>query len=150
MPMNEILDTYAPDDARSQARLADLGNVLEKPLNYQPPGQGPVAFKSWVSSVLASFGPNPNVMGDRALKFIPPLALFNDASQWVDTLFFNRPMTIQQTPDSNPPLKAQYFTPPPLSAARMAAGLPNIQMQLGMLDIQAARLTDDASNYFGG
>ena len=113
------------------------------------PGQGPAAFKSR-PPVIPAPGPNPAVGNDRILKFIAPLALFNDASQWVDLLFYNRPMPVQMTPDSNPPLMAQYFTPPPIAVNGLAAGAANLQMQLGSLTIQAARLTDQASNYFGG
>lgn len=112
------------------------------------PGQGPAAFKSR-PPVLPNAGPNPNISGDRAMKLIPPLALFNNASQWVNKLFFNRPMTFMQAPDSNPPLRAQYFTPPPIQIANLAAGALNLQLQLGGLTNQAAQLSNDASNYFG-
>lgn len=113
------------------------------------PGEGPAAFKSRPPR-LPWAGPNPHTGSDRLMRFIPPLALFNDASQWVDRLFFNRPMPFMQAPNSNPPLQAQYFTPPPQNAGNLAAGTLNLQAQLGSLRIQTAMLTDQASNYFGG
>lgn len=82
--------------------------------------------------------------------FIPPLALFNDASQWVNRLMFNRPMTPWGGGDSDPPLKAQYFTPPPVNSSNLAGGTLNAQLQLGQLAIQGQQLTISASNFFGG
>lgn len=83
-------------------------------------------------------------------KFIPPLALFNDASQWVNILMFNRPMTPWGGGDSDPPLHAQYFTPPPIETNNLSAGTMNVQLQLGQIAIQSQQLTIQASNYFGG
>lgn len=83
-------------------------------------------------------------------SFIPPLALFNDASQWVNRLMFNRPGDIHNNGTSDPPLQAQYFTPPPIETNNLAAGTLNAQLQLGTLAIQAQQLTISASNYFGG
>ncbi len=82
-------------------------------------------------------------------KFIPPLALFNDAAQWVNRLMFHRPMTWFDADTSNPPLRAQYFSPPPINTHNLAAATLNLQMQLGRMAIQAQQLTVSASNYFG-
>ena len=82
-------------------------------------------------------------------KFIPPLALFNDAAQWVNRLMFNRPMTWFDADTSNPPLKAQYFSPPPVNTHNLAAATLNLQMQLGRMAIQTQQLSVSASNYFG-
>ncbi len=82
-------------------------------------------------------------------KFIPPLAMFNDASQWVNRLLFHKPMTWFDADTSNPPLKAQYYSPPPINTNNLAAGTLNLQMQLGRMAIQAQQLTISASNYFG-
>lgn len=83
-------------------------------------------------------------------KFIPPLALFNDASQWVNLLFFVQPMTWFGAATSFPPLVAQYFTPPPINTDNLGAGKLNLQLQLGNIAIQAQQLTISASNFFGG
>lgn len=83
-------------------------------------------------------------------KFIPPLALYNDAAQWVNRLMFHRPMTWFDADTSNPPIKAQYFSPPPVNTYNLAAATLNLQMQLGNMAIQAQQLTVSASNYFGG
>lgn len=85
-----------------------------------------------------------------AKKFIPPLALFNDASQWVNILMFNRPGDRWGNGNSMPPLTAQYFTPPPKESNNLAAGTLNAQLQLGTLAIQTQQLTISASNFFGG
>lgn len=82
--------------------------------------------------------------------FVPPLALFNDASQWVNRLMFNRPMDAHNNGSSDPPLRAQYFTPKPINAANFAGGTLNAQLQLGQIAIQAQQLTVSASNFFGG
>jgi|SRR5271166_1256870 len=82
-------------------------------------------------------------------KFIPPLALFNDAAQWVNRLMFNQPMTWFDAATSNPPLKAQYYSPPPINTHNLAAATLNLQMQLGRMAIQAQQLSISASNYFG-
>ena len=83
-------------------------------------------------------------------KFIPPLALFNDASQWVNRLMFHQPMVWYGAVEQQYPLKAQYFTPPPINTNNLAAGTLNLQLQLGNIAIQAQQLTMQASNYFGG
>lgn len=85
-----------------------------------------------------------------AKKFIAPLALFNDASQWVNILMFNRPGDKWGNGNSDPPLQAQYFTPPPIETNNLAAGTLNAQLQLGTLAIQTQQLTITASNFFGG
>src|SRR5271170_2689898 len=82
--------------------------------------------------------------------FIPPLALYNDASQWVNRLKFVRPIVWFGADTSNPPLKAQYFSPPPLITNNLAGGTLNLQLQLGNIAIQSQQLTISASNYFGG
>lgn len=110
---------------------------------------GIAAFKAFVPST-PNPGPAPNNGNGTLLRFIPPLALFNDASQWVDLLHFVRPIPALQTPDSMPPLAAQYFTPPPIYVSALSAGQANLQQQLGNVDIQAARLTTQAANYYGG
>jgi hypothetical protein len=83
-------------------------------------------------------------------KFIPPLAIFNDASQWVNTLLLNQPMQASGNGNSMPNIRAQYFTPPPVATNNLAAGTLNAQLQLGILAIQTQQLTISASNYFGG
>lgn len=88
--------------------------------------------------------------------FIPPLALFNDASQWVNRLMFNRPMDAMNNGTSDPPLRPKLFSLPmalygrPLNTGNLAAGTLNAQLQLGQMAIQAQMLTVAASNYFGG
>jgi hypothetical protein len=86
----------------------------------------------------------------RMMKFIPPLALFNDASQWVNKLLLHRPMTWFGCDTSFFPLKAQYnIGPNPINTQNLAAGEINLQLQLGQLQIQAQQLTMTASNYYG-
>ena len=121
------------------------------PSHQLPPGGGIAAFKAdVVPSFAQDKGPAPNQQDQQVvLRFIPPLALFNDASQWVNTLMFNRPMPFNMNPDSNPPLRAQYFTPPPINVENAAAGNLNLQTQLGSIDIQAAQLSLYSDNYFG-
>ncbi len=94
--------------------------------------------------------PQPALKYPWVKQFIPPLALFNDASQWVNRLFFNRPMTWFGADTSLPPVKAQYFTPPPITTSNWGAGELNLQLQLGMIRNQVAQLTNEQSNYFGG
>lgn len=110
--------------------------------------------KEFVSFVPQPFngeiGSAPNTGSDKVMVFVPPLALFNDASQWTDRKYFVRPMPAGQNPDSNPLLRAQYFTPPPVPGTGLAAGQLNLQMQLGALNIQAAKLTETASLFYGG
>lgn len=83
-------------------------------------------------------------------RFIPPLALFNDAAQWVNLMYFNAPNVRTGFNSSIFPLKAQYFTPPPLNSANLAGGTLNLQAQLGNISIQGMQLTTVASNAFGG
>lgn len=111
-------------------------------------GQGRVAWKSR-PPVLPDPGPRPQSGPWFKMKFIPPLAMFNDATQWVQLLFFVRPMPAGQNPDSNPRMAPQYFTPPPIAVAGLAAGMANVQLQLGQMTNQAARLTGNASIYYG-
>lgn len=104
-------------------------------------------------SVLFGGGPaQPALKYPWRKAFIPPLALFNDASQWVNRLFFNQPMPWYGVSGGVPyPLKAQYnFGPKPVNTSNLAAGELNMQLQLGTIKIQGAQLTADASNYFGG
>jgi hypothetical protein len=119
--------------------------------NRFPYGSGIAAFKAPVVPPFAQDpGPAPNQQDQQVvLRFIPPLALFNDASQWVNVLMFNRPLPFNGNPDSNPPLRAQYFTPPPINIKNAAAGNLNLQTQLGSIDIQAAQLSLYSDNYFG-
>jgi hypothetical protein len=117
--------------------MADTGSVSP----WQP---------AYVQPFQQQVGPLPNVGSDRALQFIPPLALFNDASQWVDRKYFVRPMPFMQAPGSGPVLTNQYFTPPPVNVQNLAAGQLNLQLQLGSVRIQAAELTARASQYYGG
>lgn len=141
------------DDALSNARAPQIGYAADnKPLHELP------WFMRTVSAFLSKpppprqqyAGAHPNIGGDRALQFIPPLALFNDASQWVNRKMFNRPMSWSNSGDSGPILTAQYFTPPPQNASNLSAGNLNLQRQYGTIAIQAQRLTEQASNYFGG
>lgn len=86
-------------------------------------------------------------------KLIPPLALFNDASQWVNTLLLNRPMQRSGNGNSDPNVTGHYlgsFPTPAVNVNNFAAGTLNAQLQLGIIAIQAAQLTTQASNYFGG
>lgn len=86
-------------------------------------------------------------------KFIPPLALFNDASQWVNILMFNKPMQRTGNGNSMPAITGVYLgsqPTPPVITNNLAAGTLNAQLQLGTLAIQAQQLTMTASNYFGG
>ena len=94
-------------------------------------------------------GPNPSTAKVPWLKrYIPPINL-HDASQWVSQLFFVRAMPAFGADTSDPPLRAQYFTPPPIETNNLGAGTLNLQLQLGQLKIQAAQLTMAASNYHG-
>jgi hypothetical protein len=86
-------------------------------------------------------------------KLIPPLALFNDASQWVNTLMFNAPMQKSGNGSSDPDVTGVYLgsqPTPPIITNNLAAGTLNAQLQLGIIAIQAQQLTMSASNYFGG
>lgn len=137
------------DDAKANARPGIVGKT--------GPGAPPShTLPWWGANIFRTRPPGPNnagLMANRGplsnLRFIPPLALFNDASQWVQRLYAVRPMGVQQTPNSNPPLTAQYFTPPPIQVKSTAANTLNLQLQQGALAIQASRLTQEDSNYFG-
>lgn len=95
--------------------------------------------------------PQPAILKPWLKKWIPPLAMYNDAAQWVNLLMFNRPMQASDNGNSMPNLPAQYFTPPPVnSLTNLAAGELNLQLQLGTIAIQGQQLTQAASNYFGG
>lgn len=112
-----------------------------------PKDSDAIKFGLWPSQGQEKRTPAPRPW---AKKFIPPLALFNDASQWVNILMFNRPGDRHGNGNSDPPLKAQYFTPPPIEVNNLAAGTLNSQLQLGMMAIQTQQLTITASNFFGG
>jgi hypothetical protein len=130
------LDLEGQQDRAGSVRAATQGapgNIKSRPANQ-------VSF--WPDQPFLKYPWNK--------KFIPPLALFNDASQWVNRLMFNKQMTRWGDDSSNPPLKAQYFTPPPIELGGLAAGQLNLQLQLGQLHNQETALTVDASNYFGG
>jgi hypothetical protein len=125
----------------------------------QATSQGPNAWKKKTlpagsNQVKFGYGAKPqklfaaNAPWNKA--FIPPLALFNDASQWVNRLMFHPPMQRSGNGSSDPDLKAQYFTPPPIIVNNLAAGTLNAQLQLGTIAIQAQQLSIAASNYFGG
>ena len=141
------------------------GNSLNQPLECRdlPTAQEQAARQSpnyWDKRTLPAmsndvlFGPGkkpqPALKVPWVKQLIPPLALFNDASQWVNRLFFNQPMTWFGAATSLPPIKAQYFTPPPITTSNWGAGELNLQLQLGMIRNQVAQLSTDQSNYFGG
>jgi hypothetical protein len=117
--------------------------------------EGPNAWKKRTLPAMSNamlFGnakPQAALVSLRNLKLIPPLALFNDASQWVNRLLLHPAMTWFGAATSDPPLLAQYFTPPPINISNLAGGTLNLQLQLGQMDIQAQQLTVSASNYFG-
>lgn len=142
-----------PQDAPAAARPGIVGKTgpgmpLGAPLPY---GGGIAAFKDPVTPPFGQqIGPRPNKGQPWRRKFIPPLALFNDAAQWVNRKWFVRPMTLLMNPDSNPLLHAQYFTPPPLAISSLAAGSLNLQLQLGNIVNQAAQLSIDDSTFYGG
>ena len=120
----------------------------QPPSHVQAYGQGPAAFKQPLLPLQpgqqAAMGP------PFEWRFIPPLALFNDATQWVQRRFFVRPMPVGQT-NGFPRLRAQYgLGSPPVTAGKIAAGNANLQQQLGQMAIQAQRLVDGDSNFFGG
>ena len=170
-------DTIIPFAAvLNPALAAELWTGKHKPFDVRPGGQEPLEVKSKVVSQGLATGNSPNAWKSKPFaamanailfgigkavqkpvkvpwnkKFIPPLALFNDASQWVNRLMFNQPMTPWDSAVSaDIALKAQYFTPPPLNTSNLAAGTLNLQLQLGNIRIQAQQLTLSASNYFGG
>lgn len=85
-------------------------------------------------------------------KFIPPLALFNDASQWVNTLLLNRPMTWWGANGIGlkPPAKSTWLSTPPINTQNLGAGNLNLQLQLGNIMIQQQQLSLSASNFMSG
>lgn len=82
-------------------------------------------------------------------KFIPPLALFNDASQWVNKLLLHAPMTWYGANGIGlrPPAKSNWFSPPPKNTTNLAAGQLNLQLQLGQMMIQQQQLQLTAANF---
>jgi hypothetical protein len=122
--------------------------------------QGPTAWDKRTLPAMSNavlFGyrarPQKTIAKPWVKKFIPPLALFNDASQWVNILMFNRPMQKSGNGNSDPDMTGIYpgsYRTPPIETENFAAGALNAQLQLGTLAIQAQQLTISASNYFGG
>jgi hypothetical protein len=160
----KINPAYAGDMIAGRYKVDDTRPGSQEPLEVKDKldtqslatGNSPNAWKRRPLSAMANailFGggkpQKPNKL-PWVKKLIPPLALFNDASQWVNVLMFNRPMQKSGNGNSMPNLKAQYFTPPPIITANLAAGTLNAQLQLGSMAIQATQLTISASNYFGG
>ena len=115
------------------------------------PGQGGLA---WADPPPLPYdqmpGPRAYQGPPRVLRWIEPLAVLNDASQFANILSFVRPMPWQQAGNSNPPAPTQPGpSSPPVTSNQIAAGERNIQLQLGNLAIQAANLQAQNSNYFG-
>jgi hypothetical protein len=141
---------------RNNAVSTPLETKSKVTAQAQATRQGPNAWKKQTlpamsDAVLWGGGkPQKPVAVPWIKKFIPPLALFNDASQWVNRLMFNQPLPWFGAATSDPPLKAQYFTPRPIMVSNYAAGTLNAQLQLGNIAIQAQQLTISASTYFGG
>jgi hypothetical protein len=83
-------------------------------------------------------------------KLIPPLALFNDASQWVNRLMFNKPNTPWSAAGIGlrPPRKSTWMSSPPINTTNLAAGQMNLQLQLGQIMIQQQQLSLSAANYY--
>lgn len=100
---------------------------------------------------LPDFGPKPTAFPFPWLKRrIVPIAVHDTAMNTVNDLFFVRPMPAQMAPDSNPvPPQAYSIGPRPVVAIGLAAGMLNVQQQLGSMVIQAQDLTAQASNFFG-
>lgn len=165
----KINPAYAPFyiDAKYHAQHP-LNNRVNAPLETknkvasqkQAGMQGPTAWDKRTLPAMSDavlFGyrakPQKPFVKPWAKKFIPPLALFNDASQWVSTLMFNRPMQRSGNGNSDPDVTGIYLgsqRTPPINTNNWAAGTLNAQLQLGTLAIQAQQLTISASNYFGG
>lgn len=139
------------------------GEVKSKPVAQNLATQG--APNAWKKRTLAAMSNAVMFGGGKPQKpfkvpwnkaFIPPLALFNDASQWVNRLMFNRPMDAHDNGSSDPPLRSVLYSLPmalygkPLNTNNLAGGTLNAQLQLGQIAIQAQQLTISASNYFGG
>lgn len=125
----------------------------------QATAQGPNAWKKRTLAAMSNavlFGrnkPQKPVKVPWNKSFIPPLALFNNASQWVNRLMFNPPMQASGNGNSDPDMTGVYLgsqRTPPIETYNLAAGTLNAQLQLGMIAIQAQQLTISASNYFGG
>jgi len=160
----------------SAAHAFIFGRKGTLPIEAIPGGQKPLEVKNkLISQTLASMN-NPNYwdrkpapkMSQQMLfgnqkpqkpfinpwvkKFISPLALFNDASQWVNKLTLVHPLTRWGFASSIFPLRpaglgAIYR---PLNTQNLAAGTLNLQLQLGTIKIQGAQLTTLASTYYGG
>lgn len=144
---------------RNNANNAPLETENKPVAQAQATSQGPNAWKKQTlpkgsNAVKFGQGQKPQKLfaanAPWNLSFIPPLALFNDASQWVNRLMFNRPGDAHDNGTSDPPLMAQYFTPKPILTNNLAAGTLNAQIQLGTIAIQAQQLSISASTYFGG
>ena len=145
-------------------------------LNAIPGGQEPLEVKNKAATqTLASYN-SPNYWKSRAApkmsqqmlfgnqkpqkpfihpwvkKFISPLALFNDASQWVNVLTLVHPLTRWGFASSIFPLRPAGLGAiiPPINTQNLAAGTLNLQLQLGTIKIQGAQLTTLASTYYGG
>jgi len=150
---------YAIQSPRNNGVNAPLETKDKVASQKQATSQGPTAWDKRTFpqfSNLVMFGrnkPQKPVSVPWRKKFIPPLALFNDASQWVNTLMFNRPMQRSGNGSSDPDVTGVYLgsqRTPPINTENFAAGTLNAQLQLGTIAIQAQQLTLSASNYFGG
>lgn len=155
---------YASQSPRPNANIKPL-QVTNKVLSQTWATEG--GHNAWKKRTLAAmsnavlFG---NAKPQKPVKvpwnkvFIPPLALFNDASQWVNRLMFNQPMQASGSGNSMPNLMAPFASMlvgtgnngKPIITNNLAAGTLNAQLQLGNLAIQTQQLTISASNYFGG
>lgn len=154
-----IQGRYAVETPRNNAVNAPLETKDKVASQTQATMQGPTAWDVhpvWAMANAMLFGrgkPQKPVAVPWNKKYIPPLALFNDASQWVNTLMFNRPMQASGNGNSDPDMTGVYLgsqRTPPINTANFAAGTLNSQLQLGTLAIQAQQLTLSASNYYGG
>lgn len=161
----KVNPAYAGDFFAGRYKVNDVRPGGQEPLEIKnkvvtqelATGNSPNAWKSKPFATMANailFGfnaPQKPVKYPWNKKFIAPLALFNDAAQWVNRLMFNQPMTPWDSAVSGDiALRAQYYSPPPINSNNLAGGTLNLQLQLGQLKIQAQQLTISASNYFGG
>lgn len=132
--------------------LDSAGNQNPATTSVLPFGGGIAAFKEFAPPPYGQNpGPNPNIQPFPWIKkFRYPLALFNDASQWVNVLQFTRPLPFEMAPDSNPPPLQPYMRSRPYdNLPGLASGFLNLTQQLGNLSIQGMQLTNEASNYSG-
>lgn len=156
----------------SYAAKAALPNYANAPLEVtnkvvaqtQATSQGKNAWKKRTLAAMSNAVMFGNAKPQKPFKvpwnkvFIPPLALFNDASQWVNRLMFNQPMQASGSGNSMPNLMVPFASQVvgsgsnglPIITNNLAAGTLNAQLQLGQMTIQAAQLTINASNFFGG